>query len=61
LELGGLDHFCHYEIDRVTDMQRCAALKVGGIGLRYTVYVRGKQTYMWLEDGGGRWFVESLR
>ena len=50
-----------YEIDRVIDIQRAAAMKVGGIGLRYTIMVRGKQSYMWLEDGGGRWFMEGVR
>lgn len=47
-----------YEVDRVLDCQRVASLRAGGVGLRYTVMVRGKQTYMWLEDGD-RWFMEG--
>ena len=48
-----------YEIDRVTDVRRCASLKAGGVGTRYAVRVCGKQTYMWLEDGGCKWFLEG--
>lgn len=48
-----------YEIDRVTDIQRAASLKAGGIGWRYTIMVRGKQSYMWLEDGQNKWFMEG--
>ena len=48
-----------YEIDRVIDVRRAASLKAGGIGVRYTVKVSGKQAYMWLEDGGCRWFMEG--
>lgn len=48
-----------YEIDRVIEVRRAASLKAGGIGDRYTVMVCGKQTYMWLEDGGGRFFMEG--
>ena len=48
-----------YEIDRVTDIRRAASLKAGGIGLRYTIMVRGKQSHMWLEDGQNKWFMEG--
>lgn len=48
-----------YEIDRIIDIRKAASLKAGGIGLRYTVMVRGKQTYMWLEDNQNKWFMES--
>ena len=34
-----------YEADRVLNVQRAASFKAEGIGLRYTVMVRGKQTY----------------
>lgn len=47
-----------YEVDRVLQICRAASLKAGGVGLRYTVRVRGKQTHMWLEDGN-RWFMEA--
>lgn len=48
-----------YEIDRVLDIRRAASLRAGGIGLRYTIRVLGKQTYMWLEDSSLRWFMET--
>jgi hypothetical protein len=46
-----------FEIDRITDIRRAASLKVGGAGLRYTCFVCGKQTYLFLEDN--RWFIEA--
>ena len=55
-----------YEIDRVTDIRQAAAMKAGGQGDRYTVWIRGKQSYLFFERSGalsgstiGRWFVES--
>ena len=46
-----------YEIDRVTDVRQAPALKGGGLGMRYTVKVRGKQVYLFEDEG--RWFVEG--
>ena len=46
-----------YEIDRVLDIRPAASLKVGGQGLRYTCRIKGKQSFMFLEDG--RWFMEG--
>lgn len=46
-----------YEIDRVTDICRAASLKAGGMGTRYTVIIRRKQSYLFCEDR--RWFVEA--
>ena len=55
-----------FEIDKVTDVRQAAALKAGGQGDRYTVWIRGKQSYLFFERSGalsgstiGRWFVES--
>lgn len=55
-----------YEIDKVTDIRQAAAQKSGGNGDRYTIRVRGKQTYLFFERSGalsgnnlGRFFVES--
>lgn len=45
-----------YEIDRVLDVRRAASLKAGGMGTRYTCRVRGRQTYLYLEED--RWFME---
>ena len=47
-----------YEIDSILDVRPAASLKAGGNGIRYTVKVKGKQTYMWLEDGK-QWFMEE--
>ena len=48
-----------YTIDRVLDVRRAASLKAGGAGLRYTCVVRGRQTYLFREEG--RWFMERKR
>ena len=54
-----------YEIDRVIDIQQAAAMKAGGQGDRYTVMIRGRQSYLFFErstavagNNIGRWFVE---
>lgn len=46
-----------YEIDRVKQVCRAASTKVGGCGIRYTVMICGKETYLFNEDN--RWFVEA--
>lgn len=46
-----------YTIDKVTDIRRSFAEKVGGTAIRYTVNITGKQTYLFCDDG--KWFVES--
>ena len=46
-----------YEIDRVTDVRQAPSLKGGGLGIRYTVKVQGKQIYLFEDEG--RWFVEG--
>ena len=46
-----------YEIDRVLDVRRAASLKVGGMGMRYTIRVGQNETYLYFEDP--RWFVEA--
>jgi hypothetical protein len=48
-----------YMIDYVLDIRPAASLKVGGIGLRYTVKVAGKQAFMWLDNSGMQWFMEG--
>ena len=54
-----------FEIDRVTDIRQAAAMKAGGQGDRYTIWVRGTQSYLFSErnhsltgNNLGRWFVE---
>lgn len=46
-----------YEIDRVLDVRRAASLKAGGMGIRYTVRINGRQSYLFYEEP--RWFVEA--
>jgi len=54
-----------YEIDKVTDIRPAPAQKAGGQGDRYTVWIGGKQSYLFFERAAtvigcnlGRWFVE---
>ena len=49
-----------YEIDKIIDICPAASLKAGGAGLRYTVRVRNRETFMFLEEDHGvdRWFME---
>ena len=49
-----------YEIDRVVDVCPAASLKAGGAGIRYTVNVRNKEAFMFLEEEQGvqKWFME---
>lgn len=46
-----------YEVERVTDVRRAASLKAGGCGMRYRCRIKGKETFLWLEDD--RWFIEA--
>ena len=46
-----------YEIDRLKQRICAASTKVGGCGIRYTVMICGKETYLFNEDN--RWFVEG--
>ena len=39
----------HYEIDKVTDIRQAAAMKAGGQGDRFTIWVNGKPTYLFFE------------
>ncbi len=46
-----------FSIDRVLDVRRRASTKAGGLGLRFTVRISGKERYLFYENP--RWFVES--
>ena len=52
-----------YEIDRILDIRPAASLKAGGAGLRYTIRVRHRETFMFLEEDGrvSKWFMERKR
>lgn len=47
-----------YEIDRIIKKCRAHATRVGGTGIRYTVSICGKETFLFDEDNG-KWFVEA--
>ena len=54
-----------YEIDRVTDIRPAPAMRAGGQGDRYTIWISGRQSYLFFERCSavtgcnlGRWFVE---
>lgn len=54
-----------FEIDRVSDIRPAAALRAGGQGDRYTIWINGQQSYLFFERSTnlsgnviGRWFVE---
>jgi hypothetical protein len=46
-----------YEIDKILDKRRAASLKAGGIGLRYTIKIKNKITYLFYE--GQKWYMEE--
>ena len=46
-----------FEVDRLLDVRRAASTKVGGTGMRYTVRILGRETYLFEDEG--RWFVEA--
>jgi len=49
-----------YEVDKVIDVRPAASLKAGGAGMRYTVRIRSRERYMFLEEDNGtlKWFME---
>lgn len=54
-----------FKIDRVSEIKQAAAMKCGGQGDRYTIWIGGKQSYLYFERNAsltgnniGRWFVE---
>ena len=54
-----------FEIDRVIAVRPAYAERAGGQGDRYTIRMRGKETYLFFEHNAdfgspvtGRWFVE---
>jgi len=49
-----------YEIDRVVQSCRAASTKVGGTGIRYTVQICGRPTFLF-DEQNGKWFVEGKR
>jgi hypothetical protein len=52
-----------YLIDRVLSQCRAASTKAGGAGLRYTIRVEGKETFLFLEGESDQacWFMERKK
>lgn len=46
-----------FVIDKITDVRRACAMKVGGTAIRYTIYVNSKRTFLFCDEG--KWFVET--
>lgn len=46
-----------FQIDKIVYKCRASSQKVGGGGIRYTVQIRGRESYLFQE--GNRWFVEA--
>lgn len=63
-EVGDITPLClvfhqrRYMIDRVLEARQATAMNVGGNGLRYTVRIAQRKTYLFLDDYN-RWFVEE--
>lgn len=47
-----------YEIQRIKDVRRAASLRAGGVGMRYTCIIDGKESHLFYEDNN-MWFVEG--
>ncbi len=45
-----------FNIDKILDIRYAASMREGGVGIRYSCRVSGKQRYLFLEDN--RWFVD---
>lgn len=46
-----------FRIDEILYKCRASSNKVGGGGIRYTVLIRGKESFLFQE--GNKWFVEA--
>ena len=46
-----------FQIDQILYKCRASSKKVGGGGIRYTVMIKGKESFLFRE--GDKWFVEA--
>ena len=46
-----------FYVDRLLDVRRAASTKAGGQGMRYTLKIMNRETYLFEDEG--RWFVEA--
>ncbi|MDD3138353.1 MAG: hypothetical protein PHX08_05200 [Lachnospiraceae bacterium] len=47
-----------YEIQRIKNVCRAASLRAGGVGMRYTCVIDGRESHLFYEDNN-MWFVEG--
>ena len=47
-----------YEIQHIKNVQRAASLRAGGVGMRYTCVIDGRESHLFYEDNN-MWFVEG--
>ena len=48
-----------FDVDKVIYRCRASSTKVGGTGIRYTVRISGKETFLYYSEDENRWFVEG--
>ncbi len=46
-----------WEIEKVLDVRQAASLKAGGLGIRYTCRIAGKQVNLFHDEN--KWFIEG--
>ena len=49
-----------YKIDRILYKCRASSTKVSGGGIRYTVLVKGKETFLFHDGSNGSWKQKSV-
>lgn len=50
------DNDKEFKIDKVLDIRPKASTKGGGMGIRYTVFIKGKEKFLFLDKYS--WFIE---
>lgn len=48
-----------FDVDKVIYRCRTSSTKVGGTGMRYTIRISGKETFLYYSEDENRWFVEG--
>ena len=46
-----------FDVDRVLEVRSAPSMKVGGVGERYRIRIKGQETYIFFENN--KWFVEE--
>ena len=48
-----------FDVDKVIYRCRASSTKVGGTGMRYTIRISGKETFLYYSEDENRWFMEG--